>query len=99
MNNNEIMFCAFGQVQYEIFSIKRVFSTISCITLMCTQRGIIFLWRFKLTRSKKNHMYLSYLKILTKIELCSENILSFHTLNEHILLVKRVSDKYQTLEK
>ena len=32
------------------------------------------------------HMYLSYLKTLTKIEIYSERILSFRTLNEHIFV-------------
>ena len=32
-----------------------------------------------------------------EMELCSVHILSFHTLNEHILLMKRASDESQYL--
>ena len=35
------------------------------------------------------HMHVSYPKTLTKMDICSECMLSFRTLNEHILLVKR----------
>ena len=41
-------------------------------------------------------MYVSYLKTLMKM-LCLEHILTFHTDNEHILLIKGVSDESQTL--
>ena len=44
-------------------------------------------------------MPLSYPKTLTKMDLCLEQILSFCTLIEHILLVKRVSDEGRSLGK
>ena len=61
------------------------------------------LWRFKLTRRQIKvfetfHKFLSYLKTLTKMELCLVHILSFHTLNEHILLIKCASDDGQYLK-
>ena len=34
-------------------------------------------------------MHVSYPKTLTKMNICSERTLPFHTLNEHILLIKR----------
>ena len=65
----------------------------SYVTLMCTQREIIFLWRVKLTRSQIDlfefvHTFVSYPKTLTKTDICSDYILSFRTLNYHILLVE-----------
>ena len=44
-------------------------------------------------------MALSYPKTLTKIDFRSERILSFHTLNKYILLVKRDSDEDRSLAK
>ena len=71
---------------------------------MYTQRGIMFLWWGKLTRTQIKlfdifHIHLSYPKALTKMKLCSVNILWFHTLNMHILLIKRVSDESRSLGK
>ena len=42
------------------------------------------------------HIHVSYIKTLTEIELCSERILTFCTLNEHILLIKCASDENTT---
>ena len=45
------------------------------------------------------HMHVSYLKTLTKIDICSECMLSFRTLNEYILLVKRDCEIRRSLRK
>ena len=57
------------------------------------------------THKKTNKMFLQFSytciiqKTLTKMDLCSERTLSFHTLNEHILLVKRDSEMSRFLAK
>ena len=87
-----------------IFVHMGVFMTVCWTTIMCTRRGIMFLWRGKLTRTQIKlfeifHMHLSYPKTLTKMELCSVHILWFHTLNKHILLIKHDSDDDRSLGK
>ena len=44
-----------------------------------------------------SHMHASYQKTLTTIDICSERILSFCTLNEHILLLKHDYDTGRSL--
>ena len=96
--------CISDRTKILIFVHVGIFMIMCWTTLMCTRRGIMFLWRGKLTRTQIKlfgifRMHLSYPKTLTKIELCSVNILWFHTLNEHILLVKRDSDDSRSLGK
>ena len=81
-----------------------VFMTICWATLMYTWREIMCLWRLKLTRTQIKcfynfHMYVSYPKTSTKIEIYSECILPFCTLNDHILLTKRDSEMRRYLGK
>ena len=45
------------------------------------------------------HMHVSYLKTLMKTDISSHRILSFRTLNTHILLIKRDSEMSQSLTK
>ena len=68
-----------------IFGWSTIFSDICCVTLMCTQHKIMFLWEFCITRrqiicSQKN-MPISYIKTFTKIHSYWKHILTFPTLN------------------
>ena len=45
------------------------------------------------------HMHVSYQQTLTKIYICLEHMLTFYTLNGHILIIKRDSDNGRSLGK
>ena len=84
--------------------VYRIFALYGYDHLMCnpnvhTPQNNVLL-QFRRTRSQFLfdifHIYLTYSKTLMKTK-CSKHIITFHTLNKHILLIKYTSDDVKTL--